>query len=88
MRPAVTWLITDTHFNHARIIEFGRPADYAQRLIVSMASILAPFHWEPFHFEKNQRADWWNFQPFGATLARVVLSIVRQKTESTIAIQL
>ena len=30
-----TWLITDTHFNHARIIEYeGRPADY-QNLIVS-----------------------------------------------------
>ena len=30
-----TWLFTDTHFNHARIIEYeGRPADY-QNLIVS-----------------------------------------------------
>ena len=26
------WVTTDTHYNHARIIEFGRPKDYEERI--------------------------------------------------------
>lgn len=42
MRPAILWLITDTHFNHDRIIEFGRPADYARRIIDNCRAVIAP----------------------------------------------
>lgn len=26
------WLTTDTHFNHPKLIEYGRPSDYEQRI--------------------------------------------------------
>lgn len=27
------WLTTDTHFNHAKLVEFGRPRDFADRTL-------------------------------------------------------
>jgi calcineurin-like phosphoesterase family protein len=40
-RPAFTWLITDTHFNHERMVEFGRPPDYERQLISASRQLFA-----------------------------------------------
>lgn len=31
-KPAKIWLITDTHFNHKQLIQYGRPDDFEERL--------------------------------------------------------
>lgn len=44
-RPAITWLITDTHFNHAAVVkeEFcNRPADHGEIMIKWLRHYLTP----------------------------------------------
>jgi len=41
MRPPVTWLITDTHFNHDRMVGFGRPPDYESRLVANLRNVVS-----------------------------------------------
>lgn len=43
-RPAIDWLITDTHFYHEKMItEWGiRPEDYNEKIIDSMRRLIAP----------------------------------------------
>lgn len=41
-RVPIDWLITDTHFNHKRIVESGdRPADHGGRLINNCRALIA-----------------------------------------------
>lgn len=37
-----TWLITDTHFNHMKLLEYGRPADFEQRIFDSCVDKIRP----------------------------------------------
>lgn len=36
------WLITDTHFNHKKLIEYGRPADFEERLKENLKKVVKP----------------------------------------------
>ena len=41
-RPAIDWLITDTHFFHDRVVEFtGRPDDYVDVIMASLRHLVA-----------------------------------------------
>lgn len=40
-RPAINWLITDTHFNHDYMIQCGRPPDYQRQIISNCRSLIA-----------------------------------------------
>ena len=41
-RPPITWLITDTHFYHNKMVsEVGWPADYLQKIIGACAFYIA-----------------------------------------------
>lgn len=33
------WLVTDTHFGHAKLVEYGRPVDFERRLFDSLSRI-------------------------------------------------
>jgi len=42
-RPSITWLITDTHFNHGAMVELcGRPADFTALTLKNLRHNLAP----------------------------------------------
>jgi calcineurin-like phosphoesterase family protein len=42
MRPAKTWIVTDTHFNHkAMVLNGWRPADYEARLMKNWSHLVA-----------------------------------------------
>lgn len=42
-RPAISWLITDTHWNHKAMVELcGRPADFGEQLLKNLRHMLAP----------------------------------------------
>ena len=41
MRKAITWLITDTHINHKKILEV-RPADHTKKLFESLSREVRP----------------------------------------------
>lgn len=34
-----TYITSDTHFNHAKMLEFGRPPDYEQRIVKGLSVI-------------------------------------------------
>jgi calcineurin-like phosphoesterase family protein len=36
------WLITDTHFNHKKLIEYGRPPDFEERIKKNLLSRIRP----------------------------------------------
>ncbi len=41
-RPSITWLITDTHFFHDRMIELcNRPADFNERIMTNLRYLVA-----------------------------------------------
>ena len=43
MRPPVTWLIADTHWYHAAIVDMGaRPADHMERTVAAMRRVIMP----------------------------------------------
>ena len=43
MRQAKTWVISDTHFNHAGIVEGGfRPADHGERTLKALQQLVQP----------------------------------------------
>lgn len=43
MKPSKTWIITDTHFNHAAMVTKGwRPADYQERIIRNCQQMINP----------------------------------------------
>lgn len=33
------WLTTDTHFNHAKLVEWGRPSDFEEKILRGLAQI-------------------------------------------------
>lgn len=42
-RPAITWVTTDTHFNHqTMVVECGRPADFGERIRREWKKVIAP----------------------------------------------
>ncbi len=40
-RPAISWLITDTHWFHEFMLTCGRPADFGERLLKNMRHKIA-----------------------------------------------
>lgn len=37
------WLITDTHFNHAKLVEYeGRPTDFTEQIIKNWKGVVSP----------------------------------------------
>ena len=39
-----TWVLTDTHFNHAKIIKYeDRPADFKERIISNWRDMVGPY---------------------------------------------
>jgi calcineurin-like phosphoesterase family protein len=43
MRPAITWVISDTHFYHGKCCEHcGRPTDFTEKTLRNMRRLLAP----------------------------------------------
>lgn len=41
-RPAISWLITDTHWNHDFMLQCGRPADFGEQLLKNLRHLLTP----------------------------------------------
>ena len=40
--PMKVWLTTDTHFGHAKMVEYGRPADFEERIKNNLEAVVKP----------------------------------------------